>query len=326
MMSTKTYQHCLLVILGMAILTPSCQRGNENEGSEQEERFFKLYMDAHHPGLEPDGNGLYYIEHEAGSGPQPGAEEWVRINYVGYSIPDERVVDTHLENVALDNGIGKDGALYGPLKMQVDAKSEGVSLGLQKMRAGGKASFFFMSDLGYGSGGNKMMRSIPAYTSLKYEVELLEIIPDIEAYEAQRILDYVDTIPGIDTIQDPASDALMYYVVDMSNDTGSVVAPDSMVYVNYKGHLIDGRVFDESKEGSPLKFQLGVTEMIEGWDLGMQRFKAGESGRLVIPYTLAYGKAGDFKGPYVSIPAYATLVFDVEVTEVKAASKDKDKD
>jgi peptidyl-prolyl cis-trans isomerase A (cyclophilin A) len=86
------------------------------------------------------------------------------------------------------------------------------------------------------------------------------------------------------------------------------------VSVHYKGQLADGTVFDSSyKRNSPLDFQVGVGQVIPGWDEGICLLNVGDKARLVIPSDLGYGSAG--AGGV--IPPDATLVFDVELMGVK---------
>ena len=76
--------------------------------------------------------------------------------------------------------------------------------------------------------------------------------------------------------------------------------------------LIDGTVFDSSrKRGEPVEFSLGG--VIPCWTEGLQRMKVGERAQLVCPAAIAYGPEG--RPP--TIPGGATLVFDVELLEVK---------
>ena len=142
---------------------------------------------------------------------------------------------------------------------------------------------------------------------------------DIDAYEKAKLEAYVDTIPGVDTIQDPVTGAIMYYLVEEKNDSTSI-AKDSVVTVGYKGYFTDGTIFDESNEDNPFIFTVGAAEgAIEGWNLGIPRFKEGEKGRLFIPYQLAYGESGSkVSGApnYFSMLPYETLIFDIEVLEV----------
>ncbi|NNL82380.1 MAG: peptidylprolyl isomerase [Winogradskyella sp.] len=87
------------------------------------------------------------------------------------------------------------------------------------------------------------------------------------------------------------------------------------VSVHYKGQLADGTVFDSSyKRNQPLDFSVGVGQVISGWDEGISLLQVGDKARLVIPSDLGYGARGAGGG---LIPPDATLVFDVELMDVK---------
>ena len=95
--------------------------------------------------------------------------------------------------------------------------------------------------------------------------------------------------------------------------TGEVAKVGDGVSVHYRGTLLDGSVFDESKNRGPIQFRLGSGEVIKGWDEGVAGMKVGGKRQLTIPSALAYGPEG--KPP--TIPANATLKFDVELIELK---------
>ncbi len=316
----------IMMAVGVLCLAEGCQEETgEEERRAQEQRYFELYMASRFKDAAPvvTESGLNYIEVVEGTGDSPGRDEWVILNYVGSIIPKDQVVDTYLENVARANGLFSNDALYGPFKLLNGTRAEGLTEGLMRMSEGGKAILCFTSDLGYGSSGGQLMRSVPSYTSMKYELELLEVIEDIEAYELERIRSYTDTIAGADTIHDPETDAVMYYVIDEPSE-GSAIGNDTLVEIAYKGYLTDGRGFDESADGEPYEFKVGdykaSSSPIPGWHLGVTRFREGEKGRLVIPYQLAYGEYGRLSGNLVAIPPYETLVFDIEIVSVTSDS------
>lgn len=95
---------------------------------------------------------------------------------------------------------------------------------------------------------------------------------------------------------------------------GTKAEAGKTVAVHYKGMLADGAEFDNSyKRGNPIEFPVGMGNVIPGWDEGIQLLKVGDKARFVIPSDLAYGSSG--AGGV--IPPDATLVFDVELMNVK---------
>jgi FKBP-type peptidyl-prolyl cis-trans isomerase len=95
---------------------------------------------------------------------------------------------------------------------------------------------------------------------------------------------------------------------------GSGATPEkgAQVAVHYKGTLVDGTVFDSSyQRDEPIKFTVGVGQVIPGWDEGILILTKGAGARLVIPSHLAYGA----QGAGGVIPPDATLIFDVELVD-----------
>jgi FKBP-type peptidyl-prolyl cis-trans isomerase len=329
MMRSGTIKYSMILLsLGALFLASGCKEEPTNEKRDQEQRFFDLYISSTFKDTipPPTASGLYFIEVKQGNGDAPDTDDWMIVNYVGYVIPEGEVVDTYLENVARASGVYSDAAMYGPFKLQNGSRTEGLTEGMLKMREGGQAIMCFTSDLGYGANAIELMKTVPAYKSLRYEVELVKVIKDIEAYEQAKIEAFVNTIEGVDTIHDPYADAIMYYIIDEPNN-GSLIKDDSVVEVAYRGYLIDGRQFDESDPDAPYEFKVGdysdERSPIPGWHVGVTRFREGEKGRLIIPYKLAYGEAGRVTQNVVSIQPYETLVFDIEIVSVNANSDPK---
>jgi len=96
--------------------------------------------------------------------------------------------------------------------------------------------------------------------------------------------------------------------------TGTEAKPGNRVSVHYTGTLENGTKFDSSRDrGKPFEFSLGAGMVIRGWDEGVAGMRVGGRRRLVIPAELGYGS----RGAGSVIPPGATLVFDVELLDVK---------
>jgi len=110
-------------------------------------------------------------------------------------------------------------------------------------------------------------------------------------------------------------------LTDQKVGTGTTATSGKQVSVHYTGWLYDpkatdkhGKKFDSSKDrGEPFSFTLGKRQVISGWDQGVAGMKVGGTRTLVIPSDLAYGS----RGAPGAIPPNATLVFDVELLDVR---------
>lgn len=102
------------------------------------------------------------------------------------------------------------------------------------------------------------------------------------------------------------SDTGLYYVIN-EEGTGKQPTASSKVKVAYKGYFTSKKVFDQNPDG----ITFGLNEVIPGWTEGIQHFKEGGSGILLIPSHLGYGYSGR-----PSIPGGSVLVFDVNLISV----------
>ncbi|MBL9216593.1 MAG: FKBP-type peptidyl-prolyl cis-trans isomerase [Opitutaceae bacterium] len=102
------------------------------------------------------------------------------------------------------------------------------------------------------------------------------------------------------------------YLVRQPGEGAAPRTGDELV-VHYDGFLLDGTKFDSSRDRDrPFTFRLNTGYVIKGWDEAFATMKRGEKRTLIIPWWLAYGESG--KG---SIPGKATLVFEVELLEIR---------
>lgn len=104
---------------------------------------------------------------------------------------------------------------------------------------------------------------------------------------------------------------LQYEVITKGD--GETPSASSTVKVHYHGTLIDGTVFDSSYDrGQPAEFP--VNGVIKGWTEALQLMQVGDKFKIHVPYNLAYGE----QGAGAAIGPFTTLIFDVELLEIKS--------
>jgi FKBP-type peptidyl-prolyl cis-trans isomerase len=110
----------------------------------------------------------------------------------------------------------------------------------------------------------------------------------------------------------PSSSGLIY--LETQKGTGVKAEPGKTVSVHYTGRLLNGTKFDSSLDrGKPISFELGKGMVIPGWDEGIAKMNKGGKATLIIPSKIGYGE----RGSGALIQPFSTLVFDVELVEVK---------
>ena len=116
----------------------------------------------------------------------------------------------------------------------------------------------------------------------------------------EQTMTNISTTPGLE-------------IYDLKAGTGAEAVAGKTVSAHYVGVLADGTKFDSSLDrGEPFEFGLGAGQVIKGWDIGIAGMKIGGVRRLVIAPELGYGQQAI--GP---IPANSTLIFEVQLVEVK---------
>ena len=110
----------------------------------------------------------------------------------------------------------------------------------------------------------------------------------------------------------------LQYEILVAKDGPKPKATDS-VKVNYQGFLLDGTKFDSSVDrGEPIVFPLN--QVIPGWTEGVQLMSVGSKYKFYVPYMLGYGEKGAGNG---LIPGFATLIFEVELLDIKPVKEAK---
>lgn len=233
-------------------------------------------------------SGLKYFITQKGTGVQAKKGDNVLVHYTGKLMNDTVFDSSYKRNQPFKFKLGQG--------MVIKGWDEGIAL----LKVGDKATFIIPANLAYGPRANG---NIPANSILKFDVELMEVKEPI-------IIKPFD-VAGKDTVTTASG---LKYIKVKSVPEGIQASSGKMVAAQYTGYLLDGTKFDSSVErDSPHNFQLGVGQVIPGWDEGIALLKVGEKARLIIPANLAYGA----QGAGGIIPPNATIVFDVELMKVQ---------
>jgi FKBP-type peptidyl-prolyl cis-trans isomerase len=279
-----------------------------------EEALLKKYVEDNKITVKPNIYGMYIIETKVGTGTKIDSGCHVRMNYK-ISWLDGKEVYSSYERARPVNFV------YG---QPIDTR--GFQYGVSTLREGSKARFIVPSSLAFGHDGNGVM--VAPYQTIIYDVEIMEVKTKAE-YEKDQV-EYkkvqqmiTDSLKKDEPIQrekylkdnkitvKPLPSGLYY--IPVSAGTGPKAEAGKTVKVHYTGKLLNGRIFDSSRDrGNPIEFMLGRAQVIKGWDEGISMMRQGGKATLIIPSTIGY-----MDRDMGIIPPYSTLVFDVELVEVK---------
>ncbi|MCJ7554357.1 MAG: FKBP-type peptidyl-prolyl cis-trans isomerase [Ignavibacteriaceae bacterium] len=248
-------------------------------------------------------SGLSYVDDKIGEGREVKDGDLVVIHFVAWTLSDSTNIYIDWQNDSTKNSfrIASSYETNQTLKYVVGSKQfvKGSDEGFIGMKSGGKRTIVIPSELAYGDQG---MGPIPPKASLKLFVEVLEVKDAIVAkmWDVDPKL-FKETKSG-----------LKYAIIEEGNgpeaDSGKIVS------VHYSGFLNDGRKFDSSVErDEPLTIMLGMRQVIPGWEEGIDLLRQGSKAQFVIPPQIGYGDRD-----LGVIPPNSTLIFDVEIVEVKS--------
>ena len=125
-----------------------------------------------------------------------------------------------------------------------------------------------------------------------------------DPYEKEKLA--IETYKKAHNITAAPKSSGLYYI-ETKAGTGAIPAYGSKVKVKYTGTFTDGTVFDSGT----YTFNLGMSQVIKGWDEGVGYMKEGGTAILIVPSDLAYGPDG-----YSDIPGYTPLIFTVELLDI----------
>ena len=284
----------------------SCNK--DEDGSEKEMIRLKQYLsDQGYSDIEQTESGFYHIILNEGEGANPLFTDFIRINFTG-SLIDGTVFETSDEDIAKAHDLYHPDRVFGPAKFELGRLGiTGLVEGILLMKQGETSRIIIPSKLGFGSSDHGI---VPPYSTLIYDVELLDVIRDPEKHE-QRLL---EGFLAENNIQPEALTESGFYYIEKEEGTGSLPRGISIIDVHAIGTFLDGRVFYSTYDSSPLVVYMDKDDFIPAFQEGLMKMKKGGKSRLVIPWDIAYGEGGSSNGV---IPPYSTLVFDLEVLAIQ---------
>ena len=240
--------------------------------------------------------GVEYTMLEYGDGPKLMDNMRVKLHYAGYLAENRKMFDSSYERgEPLSFVLGKG--------MVIDGWEDA----LPYLRVGDKVRLWIPYFLAYGEKGRG---PIPPVADLIFDMDILAAeevgVPELfvfpvpeEGDSGEEKLDTLITESGLQ-------------IILKHEGTGELPVPGNVLSVHYSGYLSDSTLFDSSlQRGVPVRFVLGASQVIRGWDEGFALLKEGSKARMILPPWLAYGEKG--AGP---IPPDETIFFDVELLEV----------
>lgn len=279
-----------------------------------EQVLLKKYIEDKKITVAPQPSGLYYIETVAGKGKAIDTGYWVKAQFKVSLIDGKEIFSSYERPEPMEFECGK--------KFDTPGFEEGIT----KMLKGGKATFIVPSEIAFGEEGRGNI--VPPYSTIIYDVEVIDVTSKAD-HEKQVAAKKNEAKMKLDNAKKQESDLMKKYLkeknitakptasgliyIEKVKGTGTRAAAGKKVKVHYTGTLLNGTKFDSSRDRSePFEFTLGQGQVIKGWDEGIALMNVGGRATLVIPSDIAYGERD-----MGSIPPYSTLVFDVELLDVK---------
>lgn len=252
-------------------------------------------------------SGLMFVDDTVGTGTVAKKGEFISIHFRAWIIKDSTDLfsDWYKDTTRTKSRLGDSYSFNRPIKYTLGPEGgfvKGSTEGIEGMKVGGTRTIIIPSKLAYGETG---FRTIPPNSDIKLVVRLLA------AHELTKVKPW-----KVDSTKYKTTKSGLKYIV-IEEGTGPVPDSGDIITLNYSGFLTDGKKFDSSVErGEPISYPYKIQSMVAGWQEATAMMNKGSKYRLLIPPKLAYGERAMGK-----IPANATLMFDVEMVDIKKPEK-----
>jgi peptidylprolyl isomerase len=278
---------------------------------EKEMQTLQAYIDSAGIGRKPESSGLYFIPLVKGKGKRPDTGDMCRIHLKVQQMNSHLLFDNFGdEPIEVEYGKGFD--------------TEGFREGLGMLQVGGRAQLLVPSPIGVGDQGREV---VPPFTTLIYEVELVDVVPleEVKAERERRKQARAEENERLKEAEPKLIKAYLVnndlnlkplpsglYFVELEKGTGEMPESGEKVKVHYILSRLDGRELQNSYNSeTPYEFILGQGRVIRAWDEAVAMMSKGSKAMIIAPSNLAYGSRGRGR----DIGPYTTLVFELELLE-----------
>ncbi len=259
-----------------------------------------------HPDVIKKPSGLEFANDSLGTGRAAKNGDLISIHFDAWIIKDSTNLfsDWTKDTTRIASSIGGS-RLYGrPVKFVLgkNAFINGIDEGIEGMKTGGYRTIIVPAKLAY---GDKGFGPIPPNSSLKFQVQLLEVKDAVVVKQWS-----VDS-----TKYKKTKDGLKYIIIDPGQ--GAKIDSGDVVTMHYSVFQLNGKKSDSSVErDEPLIFPYKLQKFIPGFTEGIGLLKKGGKAKLIVPPDLAYGSKGNG-----IIPPNSTLIFDIQILDVMKLPK-----
>lgn len=335
----NTFSSILCVIA--AIVMTGCAKTVSSGPNEANKRYFDAWLSLNYPNAEKAGRGIYIIEETEGTGDEVTEDGYVVLDYVATDL--EGTISAYTDSeTARQLGEYAVTTYYGPTAWTTfeGTIQAGLMDALEGMKAGGSKKViipsWLMSYKAYDT-EEQYLDASSSYSDAIYDITVKAFTDSINVYEIEQIKKYISDNP--ETFNGRmTNDTTGFYYQPVSEDidTEDTFPSDTTIYINYTGKLLNGLVFDttiekvakdnglysSSKTYEPVQINWGESysditmgsdesSIISGFALTLWQMHPMEKGIGVFYSPLGYG----YSGSGSSIPAYAPLIFEIEIVE-----------
>ncbi len=335
-MKMKNLHKYILMAAFASLGAVSCAVSDDDTSNDIAYQYMRSWISLNHPDAKESGNGIWILGDTPGTGDAYNGENFIIIDYT-ISGMSGTISQTTVPETAKQLGTYSKTDYYGPHVFYAaeDNLPVGVEDMLKGMKVGGTREalipLWLLGTKRYDK-SSEYIKHTPknVYTSI-YKVTLRGVTDNIISWQNDSLERYsAKMYGGVDSLSNG-----FYYKQLKAPTTTTAFPKDTTVYINYIGRLLDGRVFDTSiadtakkydiysasKTYSPVSIKWGEkseeltmgssnSSMISGFSMGLWQMKAGEKG--VCFFNSNYGYSNSGQGN--SIPAYAPLQFEIEMT------------